>query len=395
VRLRRLVQNAQPVPGIEGAYTHDDVVVPMLAGVRRPMILLPSSAMAWPVPEVKAILLHERAHFIRRDHVVGSMVDAAMVLYWLNPLVWLAVTMVEQDRERACDDEVLQTGVKPSVYAAALMRVALRLPEPTSIRGTLTMGGGQLAVRIRTILSEPCRRPGRVPVSWSVTAVLILVCALAVTSIRMSARTSITQADDTLVTVNGETLTRMDLQRRQRNVQLAPITQPPVDPASPPAERVLVESIDEILIVQHGRQLGYLLSDEQFRSVVANIRANQKLETESAFDEALTRQDLTVGDLRLSLERQMIYQRVVFNEVFSKVAVTENDARSYFAAHADQFPQVSYERVRDRIRDDLLTGNRQQAFGAYLARLRSQAVFEWATADLKRTYDALARQSGR
>jgi beta-lactamase regulating signal transducer with metallopeptidase domain len=99
------------------------------------MILLPSASKDWPVAEVKAILLHERAHFVRRDHLVGSMVDAAVVLYWLNPIVWLAVAILERHRERACDDEVLQTGVKPSVNAAALMRVAFRLPEPTNIRG--------------------------------------------------------------------------------------------------------------------------------------------------------------------------------------------------------------------------------------------------------------------
>ena len=56
-------------------------------------------------------------------------------------------------------------------------------------------------------------------------------------------------------------------------------------------------------------------SDEQFKSVVDNIRKENKIETDEQFQAALKSENLTMADLRRNLERTMIYQRVQQNEV--------------------------------------------------------------------------------
>src|SRR5207302_1669410 len=73
---------------------------------------------------------------------------------------------------------------------------------------------------------------------------------------------------------------------------------------------ILVDAIDEMLVVQRGKELGYTLGDAQFQSVLENIRTQNKLENEEQFQNALKQEGLTMADLRKNLERQMIWQRV-------------------------------------------------------------------------------------
>src|SRR5436853_5657860 len=138
-----------------------------------------------------------------------------------------------------------------------------------------------------------------------------------------------------LVKVNGDIFTKSDLEQRQiatlrqkgqaidlksdpNNVQLRKA----LDEITP---QIMVEAIDEMVIVQRGKELGYTLSDQQFKSVVDNIRKENKIETDEQFQAALKSENLSMADLRRNLERSMIYQRVQQNEVLSKIGVTDEE----------------------------------------------------------------------
>ena len=95
----------------------------------------------------------------------------------------------------------------------------------------------------------------------------------------------------------------------------------------------MVDAVDEMLLVQRGKELGYKLSDEQFKSVVDNIKKENKIETDEQFQAALKQENMTLADLRRNLERPMIVQRVQQNEVIGKIGVTEEEAREYYEAH--------------------------------------------------------------
>src|SRR5438309_2401171 len=100
-----------------------------------------------------------------------------------------------------------------------------------------------------------------------------------------------------LVKVNGDIFTKSDLEQRQiaalrqkgnpidlksdsNNVQLRKA----LDEITP---QIMVEAVDEMLIVQRGKELGYTLTDAQFKGVVDNIRKENKIETEEQFQAAL------------------------------------------------------------------------------------------------------------
>jgi peptidyl-prolyl cis-trans isomerase SurA len=150
-----------------------------------------------------------------------------------------------------------------------------------------------------------------------------------------------------LVKVNGDIFTKTDLEQRQ----VAALRQKgqAIDLKSDPSNaelrkaldditpQIMVEAIDELLIVQRGKELGYRLGDEQFKSVVDNIKKENKMESEEQFQAALKAENMTMADLRRNLEKSMIFQRVQQNEVIGKIGVTDDEARKYYEAHLNEF----------------------------------------------------------
>src|SRR6185295_19433543 len=100
---------------------------------------------------------------------------------------------------------------------------------------------------------------------------------------------------------------------------------------------LMVNVVDEFLLVQRGKELGYSMGDEQFKQILDSIKKDNKLETDEQFQAALKQENMTLADLRKSLERQAIISRVQQNEVLGRVAVSEDEARRYYEGHKNEF----------------------------------------------------------
>ena len=123
--------------------------IPMVWGIFRPRLLLPAEALSWDDRQLRSVLLHELGHIQRGDLAVQWVIQIVCVLHWFNPLVWFAAWRLHVERERACDDLVLASGVRASEYAAHLLHVATKL-SPMTWRGA-----GALA------MARPSRLEGR------------------------------------------------------------------------------------------------------------------------------------------------------------------------------------------------------------------------------------------
>jgi peptidyl-prolyl cis-trans isomerase SurA len=205
-----------------------------------------------------------------------------------------------------------------------------------------------------------------------------------------------------LVKVNGEVLTKTDLENRQvarlRELQGQKFDlktngndqelRKMLDQITP---AILVDALDEMLVQQRGKELGYTLPDARFNTILESIKTQNKLESEEAFQAALKQEGLTLADLRRNLERQMIFQQVQQNEVVNKVAMTEEEARTYYDSHLPEFTTPAAITLRE-----ILIGGSADSRGINVAAeeaakaradaIRARAVagesFEKPTADL-------------
>jgi len=158
-----------------------------------------------------------------------------------------------------------------------------------------------------------------------------------------------------LVKVNGDIITKTELEQRQIGAlrQRDPNFRPASDGELQKAlvevtPEVIVNAIDELLLVQRGRELGYALGNDQFRKIVEDIKKENNLDTEEKFLAALKTENLTLEDLRKQLERQMLVSRVQQVEVAGKIAVTDDEVKQYYERSKESFttqPQLTLREI--------------------------------------------------
>ena len=160
--------------------------------------------------------------------------------------------------------------------------------------------------------------------------------------------------EQVLVKVNGEIITKTDLEQRQiaalrqRNPNFRPDNDAALQKAlAEVTPGVIVEAVDEMLMVQRGKELGYTMTTERFNSIVENIKKENKIESDDALQAALKQEGMTMADLRRQLEKTMMVQQVQQTEILQKLQVTETEMRAYYDAHTNEFATVPQITLRE------------------------------------------------
>jgi biopolymer transport protein ExbD len=183
LRLRRAVRLLQS----------SDNPMPLTWGWWRPVILLPAEATNWPTERRGVVLLHELAHAKRWDCLTQTVAQTVCALYWINPLVWLALRRMCIERERACDDLVLNSGCRPSEYATHLVDIARAFRRTPQLAGIAMARSPQLQARIAAIVDASRARQLR---PLTALAILVFMSALALSVGGSSSDASSTEAWD-------------------------------------------------------------------------------------------------------------------------------------------------------------------------------------------------------
>ena len=172
LRLRRRVSVSLCVR--ENIYLCDAISSPFILGVVKPRIYLPSGL---DEVERQNVLSHERAHLTRRDHWWKPLGFALLAVYWFNPVLWLAYTLLCRDIELACDERVIRTMDESAVKTYSTVLLACSMPRKAVITCPLAFGEVGVKERVRNALHY------KKPAFWVVAAsvavcVVVAVCFL-------------------------------------------------------------------------------------------------------------------------------------------------------------------------------------------------------------------------
>jgi len=125
VDLRIFVQRFAERMGIHKPvhiYISDLVSSPVTVGFLKPIILMPIAAInKLTVKQVEAVLLHELAHIRRHDYFINLLINFIHTVLYFNPFVKLFAKTIEREREKSCDEIVMQFQYDPHGYASALL----------------------------------------------------------------------------------------------------------------------------------------------------------------------------------------------------------------------------------------------------------------------------------
>jgi bla regulator protein BlaR1 len=127
---------------------------PGVVGVLRPVLLLPEGIAArLNAAQMQAILAHELCHVRRRDNLTAAIHMIVEVFFWFHPLVWWIGACLIEERERACDESVVELGNEPQAYAEGILKVCQFYLESklTCVAG---VSGANLKKRVEVIMSN-------------------------------------------------------------------------------------------------------------------------------------------------------------------------------------------------------------------------------------------------
>lgn len=199
-RISKVLCSACPL--VEGKQVEALRRLERLAGVRNSIPLLLSSACLEPgvfgfirpvlvLPEgicerlndrhLEAILAHEVWHVRRRDNLAAALHMLIQALFWFHPLVWWLGGRLVEERERACDEQVLQMGSAPHIYAESILKTCeFCVESPLACASGIT--GADLKKRIVRIMTGDTRHElsRRKKLLLGVTGFLVLAVPLGI-----------------------------------------------------------------------------------------------------------------------------------------------------------------------------------------------------------------------
>ncbi len=172
------VDLASEVPSLNAprnldVFSKTDLPSPILVGLIKPRLFLPTKWSSWTPEELRGVVRHELAHYEKRDIHVLILQAIATALFGVNPLVWLFNRRLMLLRELRCDEAVLrETNLTPAEYGRLLLGLVDRRSAPRALSVFLTDRGTTLKKRLEHVLGF---KEGRIKRSKRQLAVLILV----------------------------------------------------------------------------------------------------------------------------------------------------------------------------------------------------------------------------
>jgi beta-lactamase regulating signal transducer with metallopeptidase domain len=184
-RVRAVVRTSTrcDVPGIPSGVevrSAPGLMEPGVVGWWRPLLLLPQGIEDHLTPrQLDAVIAHELCHIRRRDNLTSTIHMVVEAVFWFHPLVWWIGARLIEERERACDEEVLRLCGDPRVYGEAILNVCKRYAEAPLVCVS-GVSGANLRKRIEAIMMNRVGRGLNVATKVALAAAAMTVLTLPV-----------------------------------------------------------------------------------------------------------------------------------------------------------------------------------------------------------------------
>lgn len=166
--IRRMIRLAQT----------EKVTAPVVIGYLKPVVLVPLGMLSGlSSTEVETILLHELTHIRRHDYLINFAQIVIETLYFFNPFVWMLSTIIRQERECCCDDEVLAHLPSARTYAVALTKLEEVRLHGHSFALAATNNKYHLLSRIKRFMEPEKKQTPRERLLPFALIALLLICA--------------------------------------------------------------------------------------------------------------------------------------------------------------------------------------------------------------------------
>ena len=178
-QLHKAMRTASPIAlecGIPVRSTRHNLE-PGVFGILRPVLLLPEGiSERLNNSQLDAIVTHELCHVRRRDNLTAAIHTIVEAIFWFYPAVWWIKGRLLEERERACDEAVLESRREASAYAEGILNVCkLYVEAPMSC--VAGVSGSDLKKRIVRILAEQAAR--KLDLSRKVLLFVVAILAVA------------------------------------------------------------------------------------------------------------------------------------------------------------------------------------------------------------------------
>lgn len=142
------------------------MIEPGVFGIRRPVLLVPEGIDGRLSPaQLRALIAHEHCHVRHRDNLTATLHMAVEAVFWFHPVVWWIERRLIDERERACDEYVLQCGSTPHDYAEGILEVC-RFGTGEFDRSCGRKPAGRSAAYAPLYCASAAWLPASVPSSW-------------------------------------------------------------------------------------------------------------------------------------------------------------------------------------------------------------------------------------
>jgi len=158
-----------------------------------------------------------------------------------------------------------------------------------------------------------------------------------------------TVVEEIVARVNNEIITRSEYIRSRDQLKQEVQQQDPVNADRIFAEKqrdVLRDLIDQQLLLQKGKDLG-ITGDTELIKRLDEMRKQMNLETMEDLEKAAEAQGASYEDFKQTMRNQIITQRVIGQEVGSKLAMNKDDEKKFYEQHRAEMEHPEQVRLSE------------------------------------------------